>query len=271
MGSSELIKKIENDILETGYITEMRVARQCINSGGLVKSSPMYTDKDSTKGREYDVQATFTWSKHESVEKASAHLFLDMCIEVKSSKYPWVLMQNNRKSLPFLGALQAYSDSTPKAWQSLFEGDSWVGTQPTAYGIHQAFKKPNEHQQSYEALLSACKAAHHELDVTIDALFSTGIQKPNQPAERYAPKHYVVRPVVVTDAPLFTTCLLDDGNLATRPTEWGTVDFRFRTPSYNRGLYSVDVVTVNSLSKYLETIKSHFEKKVQALRTRTLD
>jgi hypothetical protein len=272
MGDSQnLHRKIEEDIRKTGFISEMQATRIFLNRKWDVQVSGAYTDRDSGKDREYDILAGCEYFDFdEGTDGPIVELYFEMCVEVKKSKYPWVLLKKPSHMYGgpnlFSGSLHAFQDSIENASLFMFTESPWQDKGWFAYGIHEAFKKPNEHSSSYDALMSAYKAAQEIFDWRTEIFVPKWPDsKLHNPTIKPNPSHVLVRPVVVVDAPLYSAELLPNGSSKANKIEWGIVDFRFGTPNYPTRVCQIDVVQLDFLNKYLESVEEHLEQKFHAL------
>ncbi len=250
---SNLKQKIADDLRKSGFSSEMIVSSRLLASGWKCSVSGGYFDHDEKKSREIDIKAYFV----QRTGKLRVSLEFDMFIEVKKSKAPWVVFRSrdeedataywhNPSYADRLG-FEPYQLSDVLGETSLGNKLGWLG-----YGVHEAFKSPNDTGRWFTAAVAASKASDHQERV---------YKEMGYPGKG---KSFLVMctPVVVLDGVL-CSAQLDANNEEplVEQIQYATVSLEYETESYTKRCYRVDLVQIDSLADYLK----HQKKRAKLL------
>lgn len=259
MENNELKLKILDDIKKTGFITELNVVSWLIGDGWEVKSNFSYIDKDLNKHREIDCIAT----KMIYDDKNNIIVEMNLIIEIKKSGRAWVIFTNDvptESRFPGWSMLCISSDNALLDYDEF--GDGYVRTREQKIGrsFHEAMKNPNEPSKIYEAILSACKAAVSEYDIS---KFYHDMDK-DAGEERTGYGMSVFIPVVLLDGNLFEAFLDEQGEVQLEERDHIPVAFSYSSYKYDDSRYYPEVITLNGLEgfaqkvgKWSQTIQAH--------------
>lgn len=245
--NEDLRNRIIADLEKSGFASEMNAIRLFLDRGWRCSGGSSYYDRDEYKSREIDIGAY-----RPVIEKNSApHIscFFHIIAEVKKSDKPWVMFKSRVKkpldawnNLIFRDNLPLSGDNMVRelSSKSLLATYGWQ-----AYGIHESFKNPNQPSQWYGAAISACKAAE---DVLSAESWETN-QGEWEPAKTI---HFIfVKPVIIFDGLLLSAEREKDGSLNVEHVSAAPISFVYRTASYRKPSYSLDVVALGSLDEYV--------------------
>lgn len=256
---SEITDKIASDMLKTGFVSEMKAAQIMLERGWSCQVSPTYEDLDSGLTREYDLRASRMKTGSSRIDN-TLYVALDLCIEIKKTKTPWVVLKTSESSaastrlLPEYGHLHTYENLSVQdvEFSGRYFGDApWNRLGWYGYGIHDAFKAQDANSVSYAALVTASKAAFESWNWTTDEFFPDWAKRHQYVSSHEAvPRMFIAKPVVVVDNDLFSAELRTDGALDVKQISWANIHFRFGTPRYTQKSFAVHVVTLAALSEY---------------------
>ena len=115
MGNEEFHIKLLNDIKETGYPLELKIANKFRNNSWQLKYNSYYVDKDEKKGREIDLISNTLrafpekdTSESEKDKYPYLEVNLSLIIEIKESRdKPWVVFTTEKtlrdSNFPIIG------------------------------------------------------------------------------------------------------------------------------------------------------------------------
>ncbi len=129
--------------------------------------------------------------------------------------------------------------------ESLISQLKWNG-----YGIHESFKNPNSPSQWYSACVSVCKAAEHALKAESWPKLE-GVEKVIDVFSN-PPYLVFVKPIVILDGILLAADLSEQGEIDIAEIEMAPMKFHFKSRSYTRSSYRIDIIGLNGLEKYIE-------------------
>ncbi|AFV97235.1 MULTISPECIES: hypothetical protein [unclassified Sulfuricurvum] len=263
MDTESLEQKILADIEKAGFRSEMEVLAKLRSSGLKATGLASYFDLDAEISREYDAEAYLT-SIAKNDKEILFNFFYSLCIEVKKSQSPWVIfaeepihefyLSEALNSPCFFAGIEdnvKRAVVNPMQEHSLGKKMGWIGS-----GIHESFKKPDQPSRWYQALVTACKAAEHNMKAN---------SWPSEGNEHHYPYAFFAKPVVVVDGKLFSAKLDDMGTVNVESIPFASVRFAFSTSKYTRGSYMVDIVSLETLDSYLEIAKDRVNSMYDAL------
>lgn len=222
----------------------MMAIRACTAAKWECHGGFAYFDKDERATRECDFEAVRRW---QSFPAAAGMISVTGLLlgQVKKSEKPWIVFVDRQLAARMgdkreIVLLQNASDTREREIRNVLRGttlasqNGWIGS-----GIHEAFKRPTDSSKWYSAFVTACKAAESAYD---------DISKTDTIA------FHLIRPVVVLDGVLFAAELSADGELLLTETDSASFLFEYRSDAYLRPCYHLDVVTLESLPRYLDWI-----------------
>ncbi|MFA5238755.1 MAG: hypothetical protein WC476_03475 [Phycisphaerae bacterium] len=255
-----LEQKVIEDLQLTGFASEMHSIKAFISKDWSVSGSPSYFDLDENKTREFDLIAHHTIYEDEpESKKRIAQTFFQIVGEVKKTKNPWVVFKENQKNiwkaqegwngLVFCdGVLPGAKTLTPAMMTTgLGSRMNWY-----AYGIHEAFKNPDQPSKWYSALAKLCKAGE-------DKLKANSNKQDN-------PYLFFVKPVLILDGILMAASISETGDIEVEKVDGATIDFDFSSKAYTRGNYKIDIVCLGKLDIYLDFCEKRNAQLYQALK-----
>lgn len=252
----DLNNKIISDLASSGFGSEMQSLKLFLDANWSADGNEIFFDKDEAKSREYDLSA-FRSLDLESDGKLAAVTYIFLTGEVKKSNTPWIVFRHNpRYSFDAVddGGSLLYASNLPKPLfhfheaisnYSIVEQRGWWGK-----GIHEAFKDPNKKSRWYSAFITACKAGEHAMWREASAEDPRGSISDNLLEK--ATYFLLVRPVVILDGKLFSAQLDEDAKIQVEEITEASLSFGFRAEKYEIGRYTVDLVTLDSLSDYIQ-------------------
>jgi len=260
----ELEKKVIADLEKTGFPAEFQVRRTIYSHKGRWDSTGTmgYFDLDENKLRQVDVYAYMPCGDRVSSTQFT-HTVWCLIIEVKKSDggKPWVVLKERRDVirdvLLWRQDLVAYSN-LPAEWDKNFswrvyensfcKGLQWIGS-----GIHESFKSPSEFSRSYGAMVSVAKASEHFWREAKEVM--NGQPSVTDDISQNPTRIMFFRPVLVLDGELLSAELNDTGTLTVSEIDMAPMYVGYKSASYTREKYRVDVVRMSALSSYLTTIE----------------
>ncbi len=204
-----MIAKVQEWLETQGYSLEMKTASAFRAARFEVRQSTYYTDAETKKAREIDVQAI----------DRSLHGLVDIrfIVECKSGDKPWVLFSspdalNNYDRLFAFAAMSKHAREffsleriellTKYPW---FMKDGVIA----GYSMRQAFSK--EVDSAYAAVMSVTNACHHHVHVKED--------------KSRIPRLHFAFPLIVVDTPLIRCFLDENGRVQLQEVEEGELLF----------------------------------------------
>lgn len=249
--NDELRKKLAEDLKNAGFSAEMMTLRAFLQSGWAAEGGAGFLDRDEGKMRDIDVVA------HQEIddEEFPINCTIDIHAEVKKSATPWILFRNRprffHRLVPlFWGTVTSPPDYEPP-WYNVCDGAVLDGAQWAAYGLHEAFKRPDQPSRGYAAFLSAAKAS----DQHIEDLKTWEKENPVDELPPDLPPGgllILAQPLVVLDGILAVAELDANGEVIVEEIDMATFRLVYMSPAYRRARYDVDIVTLAALDRYIE-------------------
>ncbi len=256
-----LEQKVIEDLQRTGFASEMHAIKTFMSKDWNVVGSPSYFDLDENKTREFDLVAHHTiYEDDPESKKRVAQSFFQIVGEVKKSEKPWVVFKANPKniwkaqegwnSLVFCEGALPGAEALTHAMMTTGLGPSmnWFG-----YGIHEAFKNPDQPSKWYSALVKLCKAGEYRLKANSEKLHNY-------------PYLFYVKPVLILDGILMAASISETGDMEVEKVDCAAIDFDFSSEAYTRGNYMIDIVCIDKLGKYLDFCEKRSDQLYQALK-----
>jgi hypothetical protein len=254
----DLRKKLLKDLDKSGFAAEMRTIQAIRRAGWTCSGAAAYFDRDERITRTVDARAyqlLRNWKVGDGGVDLEYHLF----IEVKKSERPWIVFCEREDSEKVGDAWDNpyVSHNEPLSlgeFSSIFQRYSirrnlgWLG-----YGVHEAFKDPQDKGRWYSAAITACKAtydfARHE---------SFGMRKSYEKAMAFM---MITHPVVVLDGPLISVEVTEEEESPVfEYIQFAPFEFTFSTAQYEPKTYRVDLVNISFIQEYLQVIKQRVDE-----------
>lgn len=272
---SNLKDKILEDILKTGFVTELQVGSVLRKREWTTSHGDTYEDLDTGKSREIDIIATLV--KYD--EESDLFLEFSLVIDVKRmKKRPWVIFSTEKtisdtEGWRILNSGYNYKSlNQDKFTSTIFTSDDLdemnFKSEIDRYGIafHESFKSPSETSQAFQSLIGASKAAwdrkekHHSKDELKDF-------NKNEPTELN-----IFIPVIVLDGELFEVSIDKEGELQLHEEKMIQVDLNYSSSNYSkRDLeFFPDIVQIDYFEDYLTQTEAWAERMFKNFRNRLL-
>jgi hypothetical protein len=262
--------KIVEDLKKSGFASELQAIRTCLSANWKCTGFATYFDKDQESIRSVDLRA---WM--ERTVKLSDETHLDISIhidaDVKKSENPWVVFKeahnrvrdNYSQNLCYISGLPPFSLRDVFPQHSIHTNSGWVG-----YSVHESFKKPNESARSYAAFITVCKAAEATLQQN-----SAFYKEENQESKKLGiPLHnkavILSKPVVILDGELLTASVSDEGAILVEEVKFAPLSFVFKSKHCEKGIYTLDIVTLNNLQEYLSLSEKRMNEIFEVMKTK---
>lgn len=262
-----LEEKILEDLLKTGYINELEVARKLSQYNWKPNLNGTYLDKDLNINREIDVTA----SKRGGVKYDKVNIRVELIIECKKTSNPWVIVSNNdERSIHFHLA---------PGWTIIHGGEKYINnggifpprlidehfmrcnSSRIGSAFHDAFKEPKEISKIFQAIMNASKAA-----ISRSSIYGASPEWKDYKKE--APTNLTFfHPIVVVDGPLFEAYLNLSNKLEVKQIDWIPTTYRYSSPNYSKDsdiLFHCDIVTFNYFERYIELVDNWLIKMNEA-------
>lgn len=242
--------KLLKDLQKAGFESEMRAIQAIKSADWDCEGSSAYFDKDESITRNVDAHASLTRGLYAfDDESAVSNFEYNLFIEVKKSERPWVVFKRDA------GTYMDRQGFYPKVMHGMTSADfngpigttfrnssltkqlGWQG-----YGVHEAFKEPQDAGRWYAAAVTACKACCNFFGD------DEGKTIPTQDHWGLA----VAQPVVILDGPLIAAKINKSGDVELEEVSYAPFLFEFGTASYKRSQYRVDLVSLPAVAAYLK-------------------
>lgn len=156
-----LHKKLLLDLQKSGFASEMRTIKAVRDAGWNSSGSGIYFDRDQSITRTIDITAFKAIHNFRTGISFEYHLF----VEVKKTERPWVVFRESEPTDTFGDAWDnpyvshneciSLGELTPFLREhSIRSKIGWVG-----YGVHEAFKDPQDTGRWYAAAVTTCKGS----------------------------------------------------------------------------------------------------------------
>ena len=268
--SDNLIDRIKKDLEKSGFGSEMQAIRTFLERGWACSGGLTFVDREEGKSREFDVLAHY-YEMHRLKSGRAIRIFTDVSVEVKKSEKPWVVFKHvpNSDDDLFHGWTEVlnYSEQLPyerAEFTDIFDDHSlttrlgWKG-----YAVHESFKNPDQPSRWYAAAVTACKAAHHQLDINYDD--PTDVESISPDVQQFPPLLHLSQPLVVLDGLLFVAEISGSGELIISPARMTSVDFHFSSEAYEAETYRMPLLTLEALPEYLNLVEQRSNAFLQAI------
>jgi hypothetical protein len=181
---NEFLDKIKQDLIKTGFISELRCAKLAKSKNWHVTQNSNYLDLDSGKSREFDLDVSRSYS---DLPNFIFHLQLN--IEVKKSNKPWVIFTEdigpmyNWFRLPGFDTILAIDNfSTDEVLDAngFNDGHMRLGSNYTGRNFCEAFKNPDEPSKIFESVISISKASLYSKEINMSPTAKKQIDDPSK-------------------------------------------------------------------------------------------
>jgi hypothetical protein len=245
---ASLETQVLHDLEKSGFGAEMRAAKTVLDCGWQLDVCRRFDDTDEGKSRELDIPAWRALTAEHLGWTVYSHF--QIVGEVKKSDKPWVVFRE-----PYVR-----SSDLEIAWSGLVFSDlphgqrggelyaaistgladhlGWIG-----YGIHEAFKRPDQPSRSYAAMITACKASEHMLDGNSWDL--------SEDSNSSCAHIYYFQPTVILEGELMAAWLDASADIHVESVPMASVFFEFGSSTYRRCRYHVNLVRLDSLREYI--------------------
>jgi hypothetical protein len=273
---SDLIDKIKNNIKQSGFLTELKVAQILKSKTWKLSFNQSYQDFDENKSREIDIVAYKVYNDLDIEFQMVINLYIEVKREID---HPWVVFMTEWDhqwptygwSILHCGEGYHKGRSTvfsPKDLDTslLIRSDRKFGT-----AFYEAFKKTESYPKIFKAIIGASKAAYFGKE--------TWGEHPDN--LKFDPKKGVVIefmiPLVFVEGQLFEVHL-DNHDLDIRSSTWLPIKLNYSSPRYvkeNRHdlTFYPFISKVDGLSIFLDIIEqwislvfSNFQRSVKLKR-----
>lgn len=248
--------KLLKDLEKSGFAAEMQTIQTIRQAGWQCSGAGSYFDRDTHITRTIDIQA-YRVARNWEVGDGGVEFEYQLFIEVKKSERPWIVFRQKEEFTdlgdawhnPYVSHNKAISldKLTPSLRQHSIRSDlGWLG-----YGVHEAFKEPQDTGRWYGAAVTACKASY---DYVRRESFKF--------LEKFEQKRsflVITQPVVVLDGPLVSAELADDQQVTLEDVPFAPFEFQFSTANYEAETYRIDLVRISSLAEYLDIVKRRID------------
>ncbi len=245
-------RKITDDLWKSGLGSELKALKAFNDRDGWAAvTGSSFFDPVLNISRELD----FAAHKHRFRQRNHQFLFnvtVSLIAEVKKSEKPWVVLHSSQwttPELPFLmnsiirstAAVPMSDIQAAFAKGSVITANKWFG-----HGVHEAFKKPNEHGRWFAAAAKTCRAS---------------IAATQRPLLEFQSDTWVVeyvQPLILLDGQLIVASLDQTDEILLQDIPYASVQFEERGSEAARA-FVIDLVTVESLPSYIDQIERGFE------------
>jgi hypothetical protein len=257
---AEFLAKVRDNLWKSGFGSELKAAQTFQGrEGWTTGAGHSFFDTVLNQSREFD----FAAYKHRFRKRTDTHEFLfhvtiALLAEVKKSERPWAVLRGApwaTPELPFLmHSLIRLAGPIPELQLSQSEvrsefskecvsaANGWFG-----HGVHEVFKKPEEHGRWFEAAAKTCRASA--------AIAQT---PPHQHHETTWVVHYI-QPLVILDGILLSAALSGDREeLSVEKIPFASVWFEEHGRE-GSGSFVVDLVTLDALPSYIDRLELGFD------------
>lgn len=268
----EFRRKVVDDLLKSGFSSEIRALRSFRHSGQWgFRAGETYYDLDEHKTRQIDFSAYHPFGSTKGGPIPSACFVV--VAEVKKSERPWVVFPDRRdlvrawierrSDLLFHTPLpNDATDYRELMWRhSPLFSSGWQG-----HNVHESFKNPTDYSRWHSAAVSVAKASEDQLAWGSGAPDEINERKTSEAKSgTSAPYLLHVQPLIVLDGPLLAAVMDEAGELQIGELAGAPMRFHFRTPSYHRHFYQIDLVALQYLSEYVRQLEQQHINILKAL------
>jgi hypothetical protein len=218
-----VLPKVKEWLQKQGFYLEMDAASAFRAAGFMVRQSSYYTDPETNKPREIDVEAVS--------ESLYSGIDVRFFIECKSGDRPWVLLSSRENIYGYnllhaFGVLSkrsqdAFRKRVDERGSEILRKFSWLakGDVVPGYSLRQAFSTSKDADIAYTAAMTVTKACHCHL------ISHVAEKVPLTFAAEHPPAFCFAFPVIVVDQPLIQCTLNSAGEMELQEIEQGELLF----------------------------------------------
>lgn len=251
----ELEKKVIEDLEKSGFSSELRAIRTFMSNGWSCTGFASYIDLDRDLVTGVDLIA---WKDNFiRLKNLRYGVQFNINAEVKKSEKPWVVFKEMSdhvvddylNNLTYICGLTPFDLRQSMAMGSIYTKLGWRG-----YGIHESFKKPDAPSRSYSAFLNVCRSSETRLDACTAYYkeLEQRSEKSNNPNPYKERVVILVKPIVILDGTLIAASVLESGEVSIGEVKFAPVEFHYRSKHCVKGVYLIDIVTLDALQEYIE-------------------
>lgn len=282
--SDNEITTLKNDVLQTGYVTEMIAISIFGNAGWEIYDHAYFLDKDENKGREIDLVAAYY--HREANNRKSITMDLGLSVEIKKviSK-PWVVFSSPLTKYEQIESL--FDTSLIRLHQQEIWFKDLYNNHPVRHCkrfgrvSYQAFKKKNENEQTIQNKNSQVLRRIRQEDHSITPNFSAFVssfkaaseissffrQKNSLPLhDKEGLRTYevgVVHGLIVVDGKLYEATVTNCEDLKIEEASNIPYIFNYASKEYGYRRLLIEIVTLNHLCDYLRNYQKWIEEGTQ--------
>lgn len=251
----EFERKVIEDLEKSGFSSELYSIRTFISNKWNCSGFANFFDLDLDLITGVDLRA---WKLREvrinEFINYGVHFYIEA--EVKKSEKPWVLFKEFRQIVvdDYSNNLIHISGITPyRLKKALSQNSVYSQSQWRAYGLHESFKKPDAPSRSYSAFIKVCKSAESMLESASGYFKEMELDYQKNPDNEYKePVLIFVKPIVILDGKLLAANLSEKGEISIEEIKFASIEFYYRSKHCRKGVYLIDIVTLESLQEYIE-------------------
>jgi hypothetical protein len=246
-------REVTDDLWKSGFGSELKALKvfEGREDWSAITGTSFF-DPVHNVSRELD----FTAHKHRFRQREDGEFLFNVTVslvaEVKKSERPWAVLRSSpwrTPELPFLmnAIIRSAPDMPESEIQTAFakgciiSANKWFG-----HGVHEVFKKPNEHGRWFNAAAKTCRAS---------------IAESQEPRLKFQDSTWVVeyiQPLVVLDGNLLSVALDEKKEVLLENIPFASVRFEERGRQSTKA-FVVDLVALEALHSYIELIDCGFE------------
>ena len=258
---NQLLNKIKEDLHKSGFISELRAANIAKSKEWRVKFNSNYLDLDTGKSREFDLDVSNAFVTH---PEFSLHIQLN--IEVKKSKRPWVIFtedisktkyQSHSPGFGIITAFDNFSTAEVLDVKGLMEGFMRSEKSYLGRNFCEAFKDPDEPSKIFEALISISKASLYSRELN---MLPQAKEQQDDPTMHYDPElpcyYHIIQPLVVLDGKLVGAKLNEEDEIVLMDSNYIPLELEYTSEKYQHKRFYPDIITLDYLGEYLDRTKS---------------
>ncbi|MBU0578052.1 hypothetical protein KJ742_04945 [Patescibacteria group bacterium] len=247
---AEILKEIK----KSGFPAELQISNIFKEDDWNIQYNNYYIDHDELKGREIDLVCSYTKTTT-ATEDEYLELGLNLVVEIKSSKNPWIFFSNSPTTTevitnpPFIANYINFSKNP----QHYFTCTICKLAERLGRSVYQANSSGKD--PIYSALCGVIKATEHMYE-------SHFLQEDNADIPKLYGLLYYYEPVIIFDGEMFESYLGIDGEIEVQESKYMQVSFNYLSPHYKsrKNGYLVHVVRASHLKDFLAERKECFSK-----------
>lgn len=257
-----LEQSVLEELLKTGYPTEIFSASVMQERGWGVIHNPSYWDKEESQSREFDVRAYKHWLNVAQDFKVGVYLIA----ECKKSEKPWVFFTTVEKyQRARLGQIIKARSADKRVFTD-FEHHESIISDDELRTFHHYFQKPRQARTFHEPLKQQERASHSQMIYTavMATVKATLFHCSERPSDKWVGIYY---PVIIFSGNLFEAFVNPDKSIDLTPTLHVQLVFNYiqQEPSTHSSIWSaqqiftVDVVHESYLDQFIKTVEDEHQ------------